>query len=699
MKDRRKNAIERRLSYTVARARNAGANLLRWGNIHGLRTEHPADFVEYVARQGGRQNPGFPEQWRLDPQFEIANPARVAVVLHCYYPDLLPELFAHLVHIPVEFDLFITNASGQELDIPAQISQQHCHTLVVEVENHGRDIYPLVQLVNSGVLNPYELVLKMHTKKSAWRETHATLEGSGQAWKDQFLTDLVGSEETVRGILNAFAADTSLGTVTARDSIVGSEYWGGDQRLVEQLLCRIELRIDPDKLRFASGSMYWTRGFILQGLRAFNLQRLDFDEEAGQIDGTTAHAVERILGIVTEEAGLTLAETPQLLEVSATDTETGKETDLAAAPADNGWQHYARDASRQARARVIPFYLPQFHDSPHNNRWWGKGFTEWTNVTSAVPAYGGHYQPKIPTELGFYDLARDSVRQAQQELASAHGIAGFMYYYYWFSGERLLNLPIEKLHASDIQTPYCIMWANENWTRRWDGRSQDVLIGQDYDRVPAEDFIDDIMEFLADPRYMRYKDKPIIAVYRPGQMHNFPEVVAEWRRRARAAGVGELYVLAVAVAKDFDSLEGTVEENGLNGTLQFPPHNLPWVAGPAAEVGLDSRWRGNFMSYQGSLEASIAQAPELEDHDYPGAMVTFDNTARRQWRADTWYGSNPYSFRRWVGALMDTLAAREPADRMLFINAWNEWAEGAVLEPTTRFGRTYLLALRDAIYS
>ncbi len=678
--------LSRRGRYIAARARNAAVNLLSTGNIRGVRSQHCADFSNYVDRLGGRQDSGFPDKWRIDPQFDISDPCRVAVVIHCFYADLLEELIGHLTTIPVPFDLFITNASGQELGIPSDLTHlRHC--LVVEVENHGRDIFPTLQLINSGILDPYELILKLHTKKSPWREEHTELAGSGSAWKDQFLNDLVGSRESVTSILNAFAADASLGVLTATDSIVGSEFWGGDKRIVEQLARRIELESSFDDLEFASGSMYWCRGFILQGLRSLNLQAADFDDEAGQVDGTTAHAIERLIGILTKEAGLRTKEPSWIYALESEGINK------------NGYERFIPGSSIRPNATVIPFYLPQFHESSQNNRWWGKGFTEWTNVAGAVPAYRGHYQPKQPSDLGYYDLELDSVRQAQAELASSHGIAGFMYYYYWFSGQRILNLPIEKLHDSTVDFPFCIMWANENWTRRWDGRSHDVLIGQDYSKIPAEDFIDDVLEFLADPRYMRLEGKPILAVYRPAQMENFAEVVQTWRERARNAGVGELHILAVAVAQDFDGIGEDFTSLGLDGTLEFPPHNLPWVAGPATKVGLDSRWRGNFMSYSATAEASMRAASRLKETQYPGAMVGFDNTARRQWKADSWYGSNPYTFHRWLAGLVRAVAPREEKDRVIFINAWNEWAESAILEPTTRFGRTFLLALRNAICS
>jgi len=347
---------------------------------------------------------------------------------------------------------------------------------------------------------------------------------------------------------------------------------------------------------------------------------------------------------------------------------------------------------------VLPFYLPQFHPTPENNRWWGEGFTEWANVTAARPVYLGHNQPNLPSELGFYDLRLDEVRQAQMDLASEHGVTGFMYYYYWFAGKRLLNLPIEKLAANSVQKPFCLMWANENWTRRWDGRTSDILMGQDYDTVPATEFIDDVLEFLADPRYLRLQGRPVLAVYRPTQMPDFPSVLKVWRERAREYGVGELCILSVDVAREFDGLQGDARSVGLDGTLGFPPHNLKWEWVPHAGLRVDRRFKGNILSYQAMARDAERRLLHLAEDAYPGVMVTFDNTARRQWQPDLWYGSNPYTFRRWLAAARSSVVGRDPQDRVVFINAWNEWAEGAVLEPSRRFGRTYLQAVRDVVF-
>jgi len=211
-----------------------------------------------------------------------------------------------------------------------------------------------------------------------------------------------------------------------------------------------------------------------------------------------------------------------------------------------------------------------------------------------MPVYLGHNQPNLPADLGFYDLRLDEVRAAQMRLASEHGIAGFMYYYHWFAGKRFLNLPIEKLSASGVDKPFCIMWANEAWTRS----SSDVLMEQDYDRVPATEFIEDILEFLVDRRYLRQDGKPVLAVYRPRQMRDFPAVLKHWRERAREEGIVELCVLSVDVAREFDGLTTTPAEAGLDGTVGFPPHNLKWEWSPHAGLRVDTRFKGNILSYQ-----------------------------------------------------------------------------------------------------
>ncbi|MBZ2196416.1 glycoside hydrolase family 99-like domain-containing protein [Occultella gossypii] len=678
--------VRRRLARYRGIAKGAMVTFLQDGTLPGRDESRAAvDFGAWLRRGAGRKASGHPDSWRVDPQLPLDEPSRVAVLVHVFYPELLPELLGKLEAMPVEFDLVVTNSSGRSLDLGTFAAPMLRNTVSFDTENRGRDIFPLVQVVNAGILDPYEVVLKVHTKKSAWRTDRTDLDGSGDAWRAGFVEELVGNGERIRAILGAFADHPNLGLVTAAGNVMGPEHWGADEPLTRELLRRLELDVVHDDLQFAAGSMYWVKAFVLQGLRALNLTAVDFeDERAAHIDGTTAHAMERSIGILTREAGLTIEDTGRLPEHPA---------------ADGAWKRFALSSPRKPAARFVPFYLPQFHPTAENDLWWGKGFTEWTNVTAARPVYRGQHQPRFPTELGFYDLRLDAVREQQRELATEHDIAGFMYYHYWFAGRQLLELPVNKLVASDVEQPFCLMWANENWTRRWDGRSSDILIGQDYDEVPAEGFIDDVAPLLSDRRYLRVNGKAVLAIYRPGQIPDFPTVAANWRERARAAGIGELFLLSVSVAEEFDGLTSHPSEYGLDGTLGFPPHNLSWVAGPSERLSLDPAFRGNLMSYGALVTEAIKKLRTMPDDFYPGVMVTFDNTARRQWRPDIWYGSNPYTFRRWLAECLHAVAHRPADERIVFINAWNEWAEGAILEPTDRFGRTYLQAVRDVARS
>lgn len=350
-------------------------------------------------------------------------------------------------------------------------------------------------------------------------------------------------------------------------------------------------------------------------------------------------------------------------------------------------------------ARVVPFYLPQFHPTEVNDDAWGKGFTEWSNVAQGRRMFEGHVQPLVPSELGFYDLRNDEVRHQQLALERYAGISGLMYYYYWFSGKRVLNLPIERLLADEsLDQPVCVMWANENWTKAWDGRAEDVLLEQRYDLVGAEQFIEDVMPLLKDSRYMRIDGKAILAVYRAAQIPNVHEVVDLWRERARQEGVGELYLLSVDTGKRFDGLGAKYKDFGFDGKMAFPPHGVPWTAHSLRGLKVDDMFLGRTLSYQATVKSAVTDARLQDTNSYPGVMVTFDNTARKKRQGDIWYGSNPYTFRRWLEQTVETVAAREPSARVVFVNAWNEWAESAVLEPTLRWGLTYLQAVRSVVY-
>jgi lipopolysaccharide biosynthesis protein len=639
----------------------------------------PADFFAWVERSSGHRAYGYPDAWRTNACLPFKSPSTVGVVLHVYYADLLDEILIQLTSIPTAFDLIITNASGKPLTVGRGQLPNMVNSVVLDVANRGRDILPLVQVVNAGLLDPYDIVLKVHTKRSEWRDQHK-LAGTGAEWRSRLLGSLLGDVDNVRVILSAFAASPNLGVVTADGSLLGPEYWGDNQSVTSTLLRRLELPL-PRALVFAAGSMYWVRGFVLQGLRALGLSEVDFERETGQVNATTAHAIERLVGIVALEAGLRLLERSQVDQISG---------------AGVGWRKFEAGHSLSPRIRAVPFYLPQFHPIPENDRWWGSGFTEWSNVAAARPVYPGHDQPKLPADLGFYDLRRTETVARQVELAQMAGIGGFMYYHYWFAGKQLLDTPIQDRVRGDLSLPFCLMWANENWTRRWDGRDSEILMGQRYTEVSAQRFIDDVVPILQDRRYMRVNSRPIVAVYRPAQIPDVAAVIGSWREKAVSAGVGDLYVIGVDVAKEFQGVEGDHASMGFDARLGFPPHNALWEWLRFETLGVAKGFSGRMLSYTAMADDAISRLHSGLPADYfPGVMAGFDNTARRQRNPDIWYGANPYTFRRWLSAAADAVMDREPDHRLVFINAWNEWAEGAVLEPTVRFGRTYLLAVRS----
>ena len=338
--------------------------------------------------------------------------------------------------------------------------------------------------------------------------------------------------------------------------------------------------------------------------------------------------------------------------------------------------------------RMIAFHLPQYHEIPENNQWWGKGFTEWTNVKPTQPLFPGHYQPHVPLQ-GYYDLTDPSVLPRQAELARRYGIEGFCFYFYWFRGHRLLEQPLELLLAhSEWEIPFCLCWANENWTRRWDGLDQEVLISQDYSEADDQAFIGYLERYLRDPRYIRINGRPLLLIYRPDLLPDAAATVERWRGHSRCAGIGEIFV---AYTQSFEQRDP--RHYGMDAAIEFPPNNM----GPPE---LDPRELGCREDFAGKLH-DWSFFPERAAHyampDYPlfrGLNSGWDNTPRRKNQATILVGSDPLAYQQWaVRACEDTIRRMpDPQERMIFINAWNEWGEGAHLEPDVRHGCAYLEA-------
>ncbi|GGC67714.1 glycoside hydrolase family 99-like domain-containing protein [Chelatococcus reniformis] len=349
------------------------------------------------------------------------------------------------------------------------------------------------------------------------------------------------------------------------------------------------------------------------------------------------------------------------------------------------------------RGKVVAFYLPQYHAIPENDAWWGTGFTEWRNIPRGVPRFAGHYQPRIPRDLGFYDLTDPGIMRRQVALAKRAGIHGFCFYYYNFDGKRLLERPVDAyLDDPTLDFPFCLIWANENWTRRWDGMEQEVLLRQGYDPAQARAFVADVARHMADPRYMRCDGRPLLFLYRSDIVPNCAENVKLWRRWFREDhGLDPI----IAMAQTFNNNDP--RPYGFDGALEFPPHKLSLdieLINATVDV-LDDDFEGQVRTYDDFVSASARAGGGREYPLIKTALPGWDNDARRQGKGGgIIHESSPQKFGAWVETLLKHAQAQpffgEP---LVFVNAWNEWGEGAYLEPDVHYGYAYLNALAQAV--
>lgn len=355
--------------------------------------------------------------------------------------------------------------------------------------------------------------------------------------------------------------------------------------------------------------------------------------------------------------------------------------------------------------RSIAFYLPQFHPIAENDEWWGAGYTEWNRIVRGRPLFRGHEQPLLPGSLGFYDLRTPETRVAQADLARSHGIDAFCYYHYWFSGRRLLNRPFDEVLASGAPDfPFLLCWANESWTRAWDGRTKEVLIRQDYSEADDLRHIESLLPALAHPNYLRVAGRPLLLVYRAGDLPEPMRTTDLWRERTVRAGLPEPYLCRV---ESMASERGDPRALGFDAGVQFSPDWRALGRGRSLRSNLryaKSRLRSprvllrghRVVSYESVVEAGLHDV----DRDYPRWLCvtpSWDNSARRAEGAFLVSGADPQRYGEWVREA-GRLALEAPTpEALLFVNAWNEWGEGAVLEPTDKRSTSFLEAHRDAV--
>lgn len=346
------------------------------------------------------------------------------------------------------------------------------------------------------------------------------------------------------------------------------------------------------------------------------------------------------------------------------------------------------------RARLITFYLPQYHPTKANDNFWGKGFTEWTNVTKAKPMFPGHLQPKLPSLLGFYDLRIPEIRQMQADLASTYGIEGFCYWHYWFGdGERTLERVFQEVLSSNKPDfPFCLAWANESWTGKWHGLDDKYIFKQKY--LGKRDFKNhfyNVLPAFKDSRYLTIEGRPIFLVYRPKAIEPEPKMFVDiWQNLAVKEGLKDIYF--IGVTEDWNPME-----HGFNKIVSNAPNwnhsstNLHNILIKKANINLPELY-----SYKRLVQSEKIRY--YKEYELPVVVTNWDNTPRAGKRGKILLNSSPSLYKEWLNYSIETISNRKFEDRIIFIKSWNEWAEGNYLEPDRNLGLKMLEATKQIIH-
>lgn len=372
--------------------------------------------------------------------------------------------------------------------------------------------------------------------------------------------------------------------------------------------------------------------------------------------------------------------------------------------------------------RLIPFYFPQFHAIPENDEWWGKGFTDWVNVKKGQPQFNGHYQPRVPLNDNYYDQSKKEVVKWQIDLAKAYGIYGFCHYHYWFDGKQMLQKPTNVfLDSKELDFPFCLAWANETWSRRWDGRDHHILVKQTH--IPEKkrwlEHFQYLIKAWSDDRAIKVDGKPVFLIYRAHRIPKINEMFDYWREKAEEYGLKGIYFVAmkqyefphreflkyfdaVVQFQPFESIYSPdFDVSGVRHSRWFQlMRRLPE---PVLEVFRSLRTTYikslTFYDYDAVWKHIIKEKHEGEMTTFPGAFVDWDNAARYCERATVFQGSCPERFEYWLKQLVENTLKRPQNEHMIFLNAWNEWAEGTYLEPDEVNHYKYLVAVKRVLES
>lgn len=620
----------------------------------------------------------------IDPQLDLF-PAKaaahksVAVHLHLFDFDIPEILINYLNNIPIPYDIYVSvSESPDSAHVASILGSRLAHARKVIVEttpDRGQDIAPFVVQFGSR-LAQYDLVGHIYAKNGL---DGKHLSDSCKYTLDRLLGPAGCGAGRLMHIIDLLGQNAKT-VYSERHSLNINDLsgWAGSYDMAGAILkAHTQLSVeDFPEVEFPQESMFWAR---VDCLKAFLSLPLDYDEfpaEPLPEKGTMVHALKRLVLIFANQAG-------------------GNNIRIHQEDSIRDYKYYEEQCDYSQSVvhhdiKILAYYLPQFHPTPENDEWHGKGFTEWTKVKAANPLFEGHYQQHIPhSDIGYYLLDSPATLHRQAELMRKSGVYGQVFYHYWFSGKLILENPARiLLDNPDINMPFCFCWANENWTRRWDGNEKEILLGQNYSADDARSFIHYLIPFFRDRRYITVDGRPVLFIYRSSSIPDPKEYLSIWESECSSAGLQRPYVVAVLTRGathpgDFGMDAGTerVLHDWTDGAVPNIKHSLR----PYQPVN------GSVLAYDEVAKFYKAQE-EVKDFTYFRSLTpTWDNTARYGSDAILLHGSTPSAFQDWLQKSVDYTQSTLPDDRrFILVNAWNEWAEGAHLEPDTRFGYSYL---------
>lgn len=606
----------------------------------------------------------------------------IAIHLHLYYIDMIEECIRYLENVPYKFDLYVS-VSNKDYIKKSQDSFRNSllkvGKIVVEVvPNRGRDIAPMIIQFGKR-LSKYKYISHIHTKKSLHNDQLDT-------WFSHSMKLLYGTQEKIEQIFSLLQNDAKI---IYPENFIDIRFdnggWSENREKARYILEKYTKKNISDFpfVEFPQGSMFWAKSESLKDILNLPLKYNDFPIEPIEEDGTLAHALERLILIFT-------------LPYEGRCYRLHKNDSMASRVSYESQIDFSSTITHSS-IKVLSYYLPQFHPTPENDMWHGNGFTEWYKVTTANPLFVGHYQQHIPhDDIGYYMIDSSDILKKQASMMKKAGVHGQIFYHYWFTGKLILEHPAQLLlEDKSVDMPFCFCWANENWTKRWDGNEQEILLGQEYSPEDALNFIQYLIPFFKDKRYIGIDNRPVLFIYRPSSIPNFEIYKKIWSDECEKQSLPAPYIVATLT-------RGTVEPTtyGMDAAVERVLHD--WTNGGAPEIKHTllqyKSVNGSILDYTDVSKYYHSQK-DVKDFVYFRSLVPmWDNTARYGQEAYAVHNSTPGLFQQW---LQDTIKYTEmnlsDDKQIIVVNAWNEWAEGAHLEPDTKHGYAYLNSIGRAL--